>query len=490
VIGQPVSLELQRVSKTFGGTAALRDVSLTVEPGTIHALVGHNGSGKSTLVKVLSGFHRPDPGSVVRIDGDVRFVHQDLGVIEEMSVMENLSLGLHHRRGLTRVRRATERRDAARALERVGCRAHLDRRVGSLPAAERTSVAMARALRDSEVAYLVLDEPTATLPSDEVPRLFAVIRGLAAQGTGVLYISHHLHEVFEVADVTTVLRDGAVVHTGPASAVDRDELVRLIVGRDVETVSRAGAGAGDDASAPVLSVEDLHGGDVRGVSFHVRPGEIVGLTGGSGSGHDSVLAMVFGTLSRSGRVRVDVADVPANRPHRSIASGMLFVPSDRHGQAILPALTIGENMLVHPGRRALSRLRHRREAAEIETWIRQFAVRPSRVGASIDQASGGNQQKVVLARALRLRPRVLLLHEPTQGVDIGARSEIHRAIRRAVDDGSGVLLASSDEQELIHMCDRVLVMGGGTVRTELRGTQLDADHLVSAALQAGGSHHE
>jgi ribose transport system ATP-binding protein len=488
-----MAIEFTTVSKSFGATQALFDVSLSVEPGQIHAVVGHNGSGKSTLIKVLAGFHRVDRGRV-QVDGaeldthdptaarrgGVRFVHQNLGLIDSLTVVENMTLGTRPPIGFLRnIRRGADRRESRHALERIGCNLDLDTLIGELRPSQRTAVALARALAHWEDArYVVLDEPTAVMPKDEVANLFQSLRTLAGSELGILYVSHHLDEIYEIADTVTVLRNGQVVGTYAPARLSRGELVRHIADVPVD------AAVAKPSTSAALDVSNLCGGGVEGVSMHVAPGEIVGVAGVSGSGRDTLLSLIFGATPRTGQVRVGQADLQPERPDEAIRLGMAMLSADRLREALFPELTIWENICgLSPAARGLSRLRPRSQREVARRWIARLNILPDDPQALAGAISGGNQQKVVLARSLRLQPKILLMDEPTQGVDVGARAEIHAIIRDIAQEGTAVLISSVDEEELVGLCHRIAVMRKGRIRQELNGAEIDERALATAALE-------
>ncbi|WP_250283614.1 MULTISPECIES: sugar ABC transporter ATP-binding protein [unclassified Frankia] len=499
----PPSLLVRGLSKSFGPTRALADVDLRVDAGTVHALLGENGSGKSTLIKTLSGYHHPDPGGSVEVGGQplqagvassaydlgCRFVHQDLGLVDTCSVADNVALTAGFPTRCGAVRRKALRRRTEEALQRLGLALDPDTLVGGLAAAERTGVAVARALADADrtsVRLLVLDEPTATLPDTEVKQLLAVVRAVAASGVGVLYVTHHLDEVFEVADDVSVLRDGRKVVTTKARALTRRELVEHLVGGELEEVSAASGSLPTAHAAPVLRVQDLSAGPLVTANFTVRPGEVVGVAGLTGSGRETLLPAIFGAIPRSsGRVQIDDVILAPGRPDRAIAAGLTLLPADRVRLGGVMSMSARENLTL-PALRALwraPRLRRRLEVAQARTWFERLDVRPrGAVDAPLGSFSGGNQQKVLFGKWLRCAPRVLLLDEPTQGVDIGAKAEIHRQILSAVETGAAAVVSSSDYDELVALCRRVMVLRDGRFVAELSNGALTVAEVAREAL--------
>ena len=505
--GAPTSdpcLDVMNLSKTFAARPALDALYLRVDRGEIHALVGENGSGKSTLIKILSGYHVPDPDSEVRVAGEplkfgspddayalgCRFVHQDLGLVETSSILDNMSFNAGFPTRLGTIRSGVVRRQVQQDLARVGL--SLDPRllVSELSPALRTGVAIARALHvDPQVPakLLVLDEATATLPSDEAQRLMSILRTTAATGVGILYVTHHLGEVFDLADNVTVLRDGVKVTTVPASSIDRRGLITLLVGRELEEVRAASASLRSEHGDPFMRVKNLASGELVSLSFDLRAGDIIGLAGLAGSGRETVLGSLFGTADRDGgQVLLDGRPLRGRRPDLSVRRGLAYLPPSRK-QAGIMEFTGRENLTLSNlrpfWRRGVLRLRsERREAAE---WFDRMDVRPS--GASekpLATFSGGNQQKILLGKLLRCIPKALLLDEPTQGVDVGSKADIHGKILDAASAGAAVVVGSADVDELVALCHRVLVLKAGHLVADLKGQDLSVSAVSHASLGA------
>jgi len=488
-------LSVRNLSKTFPGQRALADVRLDVFAGEIVAVVGQNGSGKSTLVKILAGIHEPDAGAEITVrradgtevrghaaTGEVHVIHQDLGLISLLDTVENLGLGHGVGRQLILpVHGKAERSRARQLITRFGAAFDVTVPVGNLSPAERTIVAIARALdgwaRPDQV--LLLDEPTAALPDNESKRLFTAIRRLAADGAGVVFISHRLGEVLDLADRVVALRGGRVVADVQSSGLDRNALIRLITGRDAPRAQARTAPA--PGGEQVLTVRGLAGTGVRSVDLDVRAGEITGLCGLLGSGRERVCGMIFGAVAREGEVRVRSTVLPPGSPGAAIANGLGFVPSDRQAHGVIMSMRVDENLTL-PNLKtlrskigSLSASAERREAAH---WIGRVQLDPPLPQRDLEQLSGGNQQKVVLAKWLRNQPCVLLLDEPTQGVDVGATSAIYDLIRVAAAGGAAVLVSSSDAAELAALCDRVIVLYDGAVAAQLKPPVLTEARLV------------
>ncbi len=490
-------LRVSGVSKAFGGTQALDGVSFELRRGTIHALLGGNGSGKSTIVKILAGVVEADDGEV-EIGSQrcrardlspayahacgLRFVHQHTSTFSPMTVAENLSIGRGFETGPGGlIRWRSVRRRAVEVLERFEVDASPDMRLDRLRPATRTLVAIARALQDQEESadgLLVLDEPTASLPEPEVELLLAALRRYAAAGQTIMYITHRLEEAVEVADHATVFRDGRTVATIERSTIDHGTLVELIVGRAVALERPAPAAI---ARRPLaLRVDGLAGGPVRDASLAIHNGEIVGLAGLLGSGRSSLLRMLFGLhRAEQGEISLDGETLRLRHPADAIGAGIVYIPEDRAGEAAFPGLTVSENIAIADLRSywRRGRLDEAAERRDSRSLIARLQLKCASERATFSSLSGGNQQKGILARWLRRRPRILLLDEPTQGVDVGARAEIWKVIRAAVAEGAGALVASSDSEELAGVCDRVLILREGRIAAELSGADLTEERL-------------
>jgi rhamnose transport system ATP-binding protein len=470
-------LEARSVEKRYGGVTALGGVSLDLRGGEVHALIGENGAGKSTLVRLMTGAATPDRGSIA-IDGrpvagadpalmrslGVAAIYQQPALFPDLTVAENLAIGLERGGAWRRVDWRERRRRGTALLSRVGAAVDLDARADTLGAAEQQLVEIARAL-GADARILLLDEPTAALSGRETTRLFDLLRGLRDAGVGMLYISHRLEEIGALADRVSVLRDGALMATREAKAVTRAELIRLMVGRDVLSTVPARRPAAADVVLEVAGLGSRASG-VHDVSFHVRRGEILGLAGLVGAGRTEVARVLFGiTPADRGTVRIGGAAVRLGSPADAVRRGLAYVPEDRRRHALIGELSVAANTtlaslaaITHAG--FLDRTRERAIAAD---YVRRFAIRAPSVDAPVATLSGGNQQKVALARWLAAAPRILIVDEPTQGVDVGAKAEIHRLLGTLADEGLAVLLISSDLPEVLALSDRIAVMSRGTI---------------------------
>jgi len=492
------ALDVKGASKTFGAVRVLDRVDLRLAPGELRALVGENGSGKSTLVKLLAGYHVPDEGTRICVagrevtphhagaseDAGLRFVHQDLALVGGLSSVENLGLGRGYgNRRLRPVRWGQLRKDARAAVGDLGYDFDVDRPVATLEASERTALAVARAVfgHRTNPQVLVLDEPTANLPGPEVDKLFALIRRVQQSGVAVLFVSHHLNEVFDLADSVTVLRGGALVATRPVAELDETGLIELMVGHAVDRASR-GTQRGT-ARSVVMSVRGIAGGSVRHFDLDVAAGEIVGIAGITGSGRESVAPLTFGAAPCSGAVTINGERIRPGRPEASIAAGMALVPAQRFSNAVLHGHDVTENFSIARPRDFVRRgfLSRRLEVSAAAGWLRTFDVRPRQPRMPLTALSGGNAQKVILARWLRLAPKVLILDEPTQGVDVGAKEDIHQRIEDSAAKGCAVVVCSTDSEELARLCTRVVVLVRGRAESELVAP-LHSDDITAACL--------
>ncbi|GAA4701370.1 sugar ABC transporter ATP-binding protein [Pseudonocardia yuanmonensis] len=501
------ALAVRGVTKTFGATRALDNVSFEVRTGQIHGLLGGNGSGKSTLIKIMAGVYTADAGELQVGDRSVaadatspararqsglRFVHQSTSTFPELTLAENIAIGDRFPTSAGRVRWSELRRYTAQLLERFEIDAHPRDRLGDLRPADQTMVAIARALQDDTagLSVLVLDEPTASLPEHEVSVLLDALRRYAAAGQTILYVSHRMDEVLSLTDAMTVLRDGQHVITCSTEGMTEAEMVSHIVGRPVERVFAEPAADPDTVGEPVLEVDGLAGGPLRGIDLNVRAGEIVGIAGLLGTGRTELLRMIFGDHPvEAGTIRLEGSTVRPRTPGEAMRLGIAHVPEHREAEAAFLDMSVRENLSAAEVVKYWvgGRLDRRRERRDADRAIADFAVRTAGQDALMSSLSGGNQQKVVLARWLRRNPRLLLLDEPTQGVDVGARADVYAAIRAAVNDGMAAVVVSSDFDELAHACDRVLVLRDGRVTAEVRGDDLHRHRLTELVYTKEGT---
>lgn len=493
-------IEIRGVSKSYGGVHALRGVSLRVEGGEIHALCGENGAGKSTLIRVLSASCVPDEGEVLvsgqpLSPGDVRasenagiaVIHQEPVVFPDLDAAENVFAGCEPARlgSLWLDRRAMV--DRTRALLReLGEQFDISLPVGQLPLAQRQMVAIARALHRSGEAcqLLILDEPTAALSQREAEVLFRVVRELKGRGVGILYVSHRMEEIFELAERVSVLRDGELVATRPIAEVDRAGLIRLMVGRNTpEAPTSATPGTPGEVRLEVRSLG--RAGAFDDFTLDVRSGEIVGLAGLVGAGRSEVARAIAG-IDRwdHGSVTVCGRSLPPASPRRALALGLALVPEDRQHEGLILPMSVGFNltMAVLGSLSRLGMISARRQRETAQRLIEDLSIRAPGQRAEVETLSGGNQQKVLLGKWLATKPRVLILDEPTRGVDVGAKAEVHRLVRGLAAKGLATLVISSDLPELLSLCDRICVMRRGRIAGELRGSEATQERVMVLAL--------
>ncbi len=486
-------LFFDRVDKHFGGTYALRNVSLRVARGEIVALLGENGAGKSTLIKTLGGIHQPDGGDV-QIDGvsyrhtpggfgekrSVAFIHQDLGLIEWMTVAENMALALGYARkfgGLVDWRKVDQ--FAEEALQKVGCDFAPSMRVNRLTRTEKSLVAIARAL-SVDCDFLVLDEPTASLPANEVEGLFDAIRPLKERGVGMIYVSHRLDEVFRISDRAAVLRDGEMVGMRDTKHTTPEELVHMIVGRKTRQINKPTR----DDGRTLLKVSDLTCDDVGPANFSLNEGEILGLVGLRGAGHEDVARALFGVRPYGGKVILDGEPLKLGSALEAMDHGIGLVARDRTEESVAGSLNVRENIFLNPasvGRRIWSTLTRRAEAEQAVEIGDSLGLSPNDPDLSVEALSGGNQQKVVVGRWLATKRKLLICEDPTAGVDVGAKAEIYALIRQAVEQGVAVILVSTDFEEVAAICNRAVIFSQGKIVAELKGHEVNTEQLIQSA---------
>jgi ribose transport system ATP-binding protein len=495
-------LELLELSKTFGANRALNGASFAVAPGEVHGLVGENGSGKSTLVKVLSGYHAPDPGGSLLIDGQpvelpvrpaslhrygLSVVHQDLGLIDMFSVVENMRVGMFRAGRFSRAIRWRQERAVTHAsLNALGAEIDPDALVATLSPAERAEVAIARAIQHHEPGQgvVMFDESTRALPPGPRRHFHSLVRDIVGRGGSVLLVSHQLEEVLEHTDRVTVLRDGRVVAAARStSELSEHELIRLMLGRDLERGVRTRRSASSTAS-PAVEVKHLSAGRVSNLDLTLRAGDVAGVTGLLGSGFEDLPYLLAGARpARSGTLSIGDRQFDLSRPsiRELLGAGVALVPERRERDGLAFSETVVDNVTL-PRVRANSRgpiLRRGWQLREAARVIDELDVRPADPTMLVSQLSGGNQQKVLLGKWLCGETSLLLLHEPSQGVDVGARRDIEEAVARAADHGAAVLLAGMDAAELATLCDRVIVIRDGQADSELTG-EITPERIVDA----------
>ncbi len=498
-----LALNVERVTKAFGGTAALREVSLTVVAGEVHALLGHNGSGKSTLIKVISGYHRPDSGRV-EINGHevhyptsalslkdygVSFMHQDIGLVPSLSILENLRIGRLETGLLRHIRWSNERRTVKRLLDSFGLDINPDMPVSRLSASERSVIGVVRAFQDvtggdtssNEGGLVILDEPTAALPEEEKKRLFDAIKQVASRGVGVLMVTHHLEEPLQFADTVSVLRDGRLVETGAIEGHSYDTLAELVVGGSISRSVRTGIKdlTNEDEIIRVIGFSGLI---IRDVTFSAHRGEILGLTGLMGAGHEELPFLLYGAQQPVGGSAFVDGELYVPDPVRARSKGLAFVSGDRIRAGGVLTASVSENVTLPVIDTLVGRfgwVRSGREESIVQSVLSQFRIRLASPHLPFSVLSGGSQQKALIGRWVGSAPKVLILQEPTAGVDIGASQDIIAILREFAENGGTVIFSSEQYEDVASLSDRVLVFRGGKIVSVLSGLEVTPDNIVA-----------
>lgn len=509
--GEPVpALAFRNLSKHFGGERALNAVNLTIKHGEVHGLLGQNGSGKSTLIKILAGYHAPDPGGELWIKGEpvrlplqagqfrqygIAFVHQDLGLVPSLTVVENLFVGALASQGAWRLSHRQEE-DAAEALfDRFGVDIDPTVVVGRLSPVQRALLAIIRAVEEMRQSrtteydgcLLVLDEPTPFLPRHDVNKLFDLVREIVARGASVIFVSHDVDEVLEITDRATVLRDGDLIDTVETKKINKQDLIQMIVGQHLKVGTTHHHDFSEDGA--LVDIHDLTGPQCQNIDLRIHAGEILGLTGLIGSGYDEVLYLLYGAVrAKAGMLRLGQKHLDVRRlnPQRAIAEGIVLVPGDRQNAGAVGELTVTDNLslpLLDKSRGGW-RINWGVLAQQSSLLIDQFQVRPNRPDLPFRALSGGNQQKVLLAKWFQISPRFILLDEPTQGVDVGARQQVFDAVRKATGSGAAVICASSDYEQLATLCDRVVIFSRGRIISQLVGEAISKEAIAEVCYQS------
>ncbi|MDC9821643.1 ribose ABC transporter ATP-binding protein RbsA [Pectobacterium polonicum] len=491
---QPL-LQLQGITKSFPGVKALSGAALNVYPGKVMALVGENGAGKSTMMKVLTGIYRKDAGSIHFLGQEVDFsgpkasqeagigiIHQELNLIPQLTIAENIFLGREFTNRFGRIDWNKMYAEADKLLKRLNLRYNSRRMVGDLSIGDQQMVEIAKVL-SFESKVIIMDEPTDALTDTETASLFSVIKELQSQGCGIVYISHRLKEIFEICDDITVFRDGQFIGECPVSDLQEDTLIEMMVGRKLEDqYPRSNKAPGEVR----LKVQNLSGPGVDSVSFTVRKGEILGVAGLMGAGRTELMKILYGALPRTGgNVTLDGRDVVTRKPQDGLANGIVYISEDRKRDGLVLGMSVKENMSLTALRyfsHAGGRLKHAEEQLAVADFIRLFNVKTPSMTQPIGLLSGGNQQKVAIARGLMTRPNVLILDEPTRGVDVGAKKEIYQLINQFKEEGLSIILVSSEMPEVLGMSDRIIVMHEGRLSGDFPIEQATQEALMAAAV--------
>ncbi|WP_414149016.1 ribose ABC transporter ATP-binding protein RbsA [Erwinia sp. BNK-24-b] len=491
---QPL-LQLQGIEKSFPGVKALSGAALAVYPGRVMALVGENGAGKSTMMKVMTGIYARDAGSIKWLGEEANFsgpkasqeagigiIHQELNLIPQLSVAENIFLGREFVNAFGAIRWKQLYAEADRLLQRLNLRFSSHKLVGDLSIGDQQMVEIAKVL-SYESRVIVMDEPTDALTDTETASLFRVIRELKAQGCGIVYISHRMKEIFEICDDVTVFRDGQFIAERAVDTLDEETLIEMMVGRKLEEqYPRLDKASGDIR----LTVENLSGPGVNDVSFTLRKGEILGVAGLMGAGRTELMKVLYGASQRSGgSVTLEGKKITTRTPEEGLRNGIVYISEDRKRDGLVLGMSVKENMSLtaldyfsHAG----GRLKHAQEQLAVSDFIKLFKVKTPSMEQPIGLLSGGNQQKVAIARGLMTRPKVLILDEPTRGVDVGAKKEIYQLINQFKEEGLSIILVSSEMPEVLGMSDRVLVMHEGRLSGDFPIEQASQERLMAAAV--------
>ncbi|ODA42454.1 sugar ABC transporter ATP-binding protein [Desulfosporosinus sp. BG] len=493
-------LTMKGINKSFSGVKVLEDVQFSLRQGEVHALMGENGAGKSTLMKILSGIYSKDTGSI-QIHGKesvasspktaqalgVAIIHQELNMIPDLSIIENMFLGREFKWGRTGfVNWPRMRSEAKNFLQQLGMELNPDIRAGELSVGQQQMVEIAKAL-SMQAKILVLDEPTAALTKREIEKLFQLIANLKTQGVGMIYISHRMEEIFQISDRITVLRDGRYIGTRDTDVTTMDELVQMMVGREIKERFPK---VEKEIGAECLRAEGLEQeGKLYDINFSVRAGEILGIAGLMGAGRSELAKALFGVGKYQGKIFVNGRAVSIKNPQEAIKAGLALITEDRKGEGLVSDLSVSENLAL-PNLRSLSRfgfISHRMEQKFVEDSIKKLNVKAHHPGQWVSSLSGGNQQKVVIGKWLATQPNVLILDEPTRGVDIGAKREIYDLMNQLVQKGVAIVMISSELPEVLGMSDRVLVMQEGRITGEFLRENATQETIMRAA--TGGKSH-
>lgn len=494
MVSLPPYLEIQNVSKHFGATIALKNVSLSLYPGEVHALLGENGAGKSTLIKIMTGIHQPDSGEI-RVEGratnlrssahaqahGIAAIYQEPLVFPDLSIAENIFIS--HRRRNPFVNWGKLYRDAKKVLKRLDVTLDVRAEARGLPLAAQQTVEIAKAI-SMDVRVLIMDEPTASLSAHEVEQLFAIVRNLRDQGVAVLFISHRLDEVFVIADRITVFRDGELISSRPAGEVTRESAIRDMVGRSMGNIFQRES---SEIGKVVLSVRDLkRRGTFEGISFDLHAGEVLGFAGLVGAGRTDVALALFGIEpAQGGEIIYQGKTVKVRSPQQAIRMGIAYLPEDRREHGLVLPMSIASNItlpIMQNYANALGIVQNQKEREVAERFRQKLSIRTPSIDLIVRKLSGGNQQKVVLSKWLNTLPQVLILDEPTRGIDVGAKEEVHRLIDELAKQGMAILLISSDLPEVMAMSDRILVMREGRQMGIFDRAEASQEQIMGAAM--------
>lgn len=489
-------LKVKNVSKSFAGVHALNDVSFTINKGEIHCLVGENGSGKSTMIKIISGVYEPDEGEIIiagksfkrlhpidTIREGVQIIYQDFSLFPNFTVAENIALNQQLSENRKFFNMSEARKIAHAALDSINVKMDLDSLVGPMSVADKQLIAISRALLQN-AKLIIMDEPTTALTRREVESLFKVIQDLKQRGISTLFVSHKLNEVLEISDRTMIFRNGKKVIDADASEFDHAKMVYYMTGRAIESECYNMGNGKEHTDIPLLSVQDLSSaGQFKNISFDLFRHDIIGVTGLLGSGRTELALALFGiNPSEKGCICLDGKEVRIGSVHDALKHGIGYVPEDRLTEGLFLERSIGTNIIVSIVNKLLMKLGliHKgRMDKEINTWLKDLSIKTNSADNPVKSLSGGNQQRVVLAKWLASNPKILILNGPTVGVDVGSKSELHEIIKRLAREGLGVLVMSDDIPELLHVCNRILLMRGGKIVEEFQASEITENELAT-----------
>jgi ABC-type sugar transport system, ATPase component len=491
-----VLLSMNNINKSFSKVPVLTDVNFDLKYGEVHALVGENGAGKSTLVKIISGVYALDSGTIEFEDKKyvfsspiqvqnlgINIIHQELFLADQMTVGENIFIGREPKNKIGMLDKKRLYSDSRKILERIGLDIDPKTRMDRLSVAQKQMVKIGEALsRESKI--LIMDEPTASLPKNETEKLFDLIKQLIGNGISIIYISHHLDEIFRIANRCTVLRDGKNVFTKNIQDIDIDTVIKAMVGKDVNTFFRQRKEQEQSQSREVLRIEHLSTKDkLTDINFSVKAGEVVGISGLLGSGRTELAMALFAQEKYDGKVYLEDKLIRKKDTGRAIKSGICYLPEERKQQAIFSDLSVTHNMTVSYIDDFIKRnfIRKRQEKNIVNEYIKKLSIKTASINQSIKYLSGGNQQKVIIARWILKKPKVLILDEPTRGIDIGAKVDIHELISQLASEGMAIILITSDMPEILALSDRIIVLKDGKIRGELEKHEFSQEKLLSIA---------
>jgi ABC-type sugar transport system ATPase subunit len=491
-----IFLKMNRVSKTFPGVKALDKIGLEVEKGEIHALVGENGAGKSTLIKILAGVYQPDNTAEIIIEGKdtvisnplvslrkgISVIYQDFSLFPNLSVAENIAISLDIEKGSKYIEWREINKTARKAIEQIGIDIDPEIQVGRLPVAKQQLVAIARSLV-YEAKMIIMDEPTSSLSKSEVETLFKIVRNLKQRGISILFVSHKLEELFEIADRFTVLRDGKYIGTYPKEKLDNDKLISLMVGRKVEFVRQAA----DEPGEVLLEVKGLSKkGNFIDASFTLHKGEILGLTGLVGAGRSELVQALFGiNPPDEGEIILEGKKISINSPQKALEYGIAYVPENRQTEGLVLRQSVQNNLAITIYKnltKYLNIISKEKKMEAVNSWINKLNIKPAIPDIEAQKLSGGNQQRVVIAKWLATNPKVLIIDEPTHGIDVGAKSEIHRILKELASKGMGIIMISSELPEVLAVSDRILVMRRGRIVGRFEGDNITQEEIMNKAI--------